>query len=360
MAMNDGSVLLSCKTTLLLGLIQPRSRLDYLPPRASLITSSAGHPKKTRAVLHVQKQAASAQKNKQKEAAQTPAVTKQGPKLITNKEMILQEYPDVFQRVGKFPGADYHIQIDSSVPPKQTPCWPIPIHLKEMFQQELNKMLQAGVIVPLHKANPWINSFVLVEGKEKLGKLKLCICLDLTNLNKVITRESYHFRMPEEIAHLLAEVCIMTVCNCKKGYWHQRLDEASSYLTTFNTEFGRYQYTVMLFGITVAGDLFQRKLDQYFGKINNMIIIADDIIVIGNQQNHRNHDIGLINLLETARKSNIRLNYDKLHYKETEVDFFGETYTTDGHKPTQSKVSVISEMPPPTCKKQVQSFIGIN
>ena len=35
-AMNDGSVLLSCKTTLLLGLIQPRSRLDYLPPRASL------------------------------------------------------------------------------------------------------------------------------------------------------------------------------------------------------------------------------------------------------------------------------------------------------------------------------------
>ena len=44
-AMNNGSVLLSCKTTLLLGLIQPRPRLDYLPPRASLITSSADHPK---------------------------------------------------------------------------------------------------------------------------------------------------------------------------------------------------------------------------------------------------------------------------------------------------------------------------
>ena len=44
---------------------------------------------------------------------------------------------------------------------------------------------------------------------------------------------------------------------------------------------------------------------------------------------------------------------------ETEVDFFGETYTTDGCRPAQSKVSVISEMPPPTCKKQVQSFIGM-
>ena len=51
--MNDWSMLLSCKTTLLLGLIQPRPRLDYLPTKVSLITSSADHPKKTRAVLHV-------------------------------------------------------------------------------------------------------------------------------------------------------------------------------------------------------------------------------------------------------------------------------------------------------------------
>ena len=64
-------------------------------------------------------------------------------------------------------------------------------------------------------------------------------------------------------------------------------------------------------------------------------------------------------MLETARKSNIHLNYDKLHYKKTEVDFFGETYTTNGCKPAQSKVSAISEMPPPTCKKQVQSFISM-
>ena len=39
---------------------------------------------------------------------------------------------------------------------------------------------------------------------------------------------------------------------------------------------------VMPFGTTVAGDVFQRKLDQYFGKIDNVIIIADDIMVVGN------------------------------------------------------------------------------
>ena len=49
-AINNRSMLLSCKTILVLGLIQPRSRLDYLPPRASLITSSVNYPKKTRSV----------------------------------------------------------------------------------------------------------------------------------------------------------------------------------------------------------------------------------------------------------------------------------------------------------------------
>ena len=41
------------------------------------------------------------------------------------------------------------------------------------------------------------------------------------------------------------------------------------------------------------------------------------------------------------------------------VDFFGETYTTDDHKPPQSKVSTIVEMPLATCKMQIQSFIGM-
>ena len=40
-ASNNGSVLLSCATTLALGLIQPHTRLDYLSHRTSLITSSA-------------------------------------------------------------------------------------------------------------------------------------------------------------------------------------------------------------------------------------------------------------------------------------------------------------------------------
>ena len=100
-------------------------------------------------------------------------------------------------------------------------------------------------------------------------------------------------------------------------------------------------------------------LTSAFGKIDQLIAIADDIMAVGKQPNHKDHDVALANLLESARKCNIRLNFDKLQYKKTEVDFFGETYPTDGCKAAQIKVSAIVEMPPPTCKKQVQSFIGM-
>ena len=149
----------------------------------------------------------------------------------------------------------------------------------------------------------------------------------------------------------------MMVCYCKKGYWHQELDEALSFQTMFNTKFGRFHYTVMPFGITITGDIFQQKLDQCFSHWKNVIVIADDIIVI--RKNQREHNLALTTLLDTARECNVRLNYDKLQYKKTEVDFFRETYTIGGCKPTQNKESAINTMLEPSSKKEVQSFMGM-
>ena len=90
-----------------------------------------------------------------------------------------------------------------------------------------------------------------------------------------------------------------------------------------------------------------------------MIVVADDIMIVGKKASHCDHDQALTSLLDTARKCNVHLNYDKLQYKKQEVDYFGQTYTTSGCKPAQSKVCAITAMPAPTCKKQVKTFIGI-
>ena len=148
-ATNDGSVLLSCKSTLALDLIQPRCRLDYLPPRASLITSTQDHPKKTKQVqapvqVHSYKQlsaqsqpvAETSMPSNVQDSLQVPAVKQhKSYKLITSKDQIIRNYPDVFEGIGNFLDPPYTIHLDPSIQPKQTPCRPVPIPLKETFKK---------------------------------------------------------------------------------------------------------------------------------------------------------------------------------------------------------------------------------
>ena len=59
-----------------------------------------------------------------------------------------------------------------------------------------------------------------------------------------------------------------------ESFWHQQHDDASSFLTTFNTELGRFHYIVM----------------QCFCKIDQIIIIVDDIMIVGCKPDHSDHD----------------------------------------------------------------------
>ena len=71
----------------------------------------------------------------------------------------------------------------------------------------------------------------------------------------------------------------------------------------------------MPFGATVAGDVLQRKLDECFSKLKQVIIIADDIMVVGYKPDHSDH-CQAFSLLQTAQKCNVKLNFDKLQYKQ--------------------------------------------
>ena len=131
-ASNNGSVLLSCVATLALGLTQPHTRLDYLPPRASYIANNADHLKKTQSKISVHVSM------KESEVSNCKGLVS---KLITSKEQIHANYSDVFDGIGCFSCPPYHIQVDLRVTPKQYPCPPIPEYLKEAFKKEINKML---------------------------------------------------------------------------------------------------------------------------------------------------------------------------------------------------------------------------
>ena len=102
-----------------------------------------------------------------------------------------------------------------------------------------------------------------------------------------------------------------------KDSFHQvKLDDASSYLTTFWTPFGRYRYLRMPFGISSAPEEFQRRMHTTLQGLSGIEVITDDILVFGCgdtvEEWQRDHDANLQGLLQRAREKNLKLNKKKL------------------------------------------------
>ena len=133
------------------------------------------HPGKTKLTslkVHRSKQEVSTQRQEPQShdtmSMSTDTVQKSDPNImITSKEQILSSYPDIFEGIGGFPGPPHDTQFNPNITLKQTPCQLVHIHLKESFKKEIDKMLQAGIIKPVKEATLWINSFILIEGKDK-------------------------------------------------------------------------------------------------------------------------------------------------------------------------------------------------
>ena len=172
-------------------------------------------------------------------------------------------------------------------------------------------------------------------------------------------REPYVTRTPDDVYHLLADAKHITVIDFKKSFWQFPLDEESSYLTTLNTPFGCYRYLRMPFGTNVSGDCHQHGIDAKYGKRKNVIGIADDLLIWGNEPDGSDHDKAFQAVLDTTRQKNLKLNIDKIQYRRKKVIFFGETYTVNGHSPMPDKVKAITEMTTPTSVTELQRFLGI-
>ena len=216
-------------------------------------------------------------------------------------------------------------------------------------------MQQAGVLVPVTQSTPWISSYVNVKSEDTKGGKKFCICLDLTNLNKVILHEPFFICTPNDVYTKLSKAKMLAVIDFKKGFWQVE----SSYLMTFHTPFGYFRFTDLPFGLTVSGDVFQHKPDATYGDLPLTIGCADNMIVWGEKDDPSDHDEALDKFLQVTWENGLCLGFDKIQYKKDEISFYGDTYTVNGHKPAEEKKKAIAEMSRPTNVKKLQSFLGV-
>ena len=75
-----------------------------------------------------------------------------------------------------------------------------------------------------------------------------------------------------------------SILDATKAYHTVPPDEESSYMTTFNTVFGRYRYKRMCFGLKDSDDILKCQIEATFRKN------ADDFIIYGFADDQKDHD----------------------------------------------------------------------
>ena len=151
--------------------------------------------------------------------------------------IVQDDFKDYFDKIGRFPGEKYHIQLVDNPNPVVHPTRTVPVHILPLYKAELDKMIEDDIITEVTEPTEWVNSIVCNISK-KDRKQKVHLCLDPKDLNKNIRREHYYSRTIDEILPQLHGKEYFSVADTRKGYWQVELDEESSLLCTFNTPFG--------------------------------------------------------------------------------------------------------------------------
>ena len=269
-----------------------------------------------------------------------------------DRASILSEYADVFDGLGLIPG-ECKIHLDPNAIPVVHPPRRVPIAIRDLLKKELDRMEKAEVITKVITPTKWVNSLVAFE--KAPGKLR--VCLDPQDLNNAILRPHYPMRTLDDIMPQLSGARYFTKLDARSGYWAIKLEKESSFLTTFNTPYGRYRFLRLPFGIKSSQDEFQFHIDQCFEGLSGVETIVDDILVYGRTK--AEHDENLRKVLERSREKGIKLNADKLEVGLTEVHYFGNVLSAEGLKPDPQKVAAIRDMNPPRDKSELETVLGM-
>ena len=103
-------------------------------------------------------------------------------------------------------------------------------------------------------------------------------------------------------------------------------------------------------------------MDLNFENLTNAHIIADDVLIVGSDLgplDECDHDRCLLEVLNRCREVGLKLNAAKCIFKAKQVVFYGHLVHTNGLSPDPRKVQAISNMPVPSNKTELQSYIGM-
>jgi hypothetical protein len=151
-----------------------------------------------------------------------------------------------------------------------------------------------------------------------------------------------------------------TKLDVRWGFNNVRIREGDEHKAAFVTHRGLFEPLVMMFGLCNAPASFQRMMNEIFaGEIRGgvVIIYIDDILIFTDDlEEHRKVVRRVLRRLE---ENNLFLKPEKCEFETSRTQFLGMIIEPGKVEMSPKKVSAVTEWPTPTCKRDLQRFLGL-
>ncbi|XP_063591291.1 uncharacterized protein LOC134768392 [Penaeus indicus] len=264
--------------------------------------------------------------------------------------VLISEFPDVFtDKPGHTKSIEHVIKLETTNPVCKKP-YPIPYNLIDVFNKEVDKMLDLGIIEP--SVSPYCSPVVLVRKRDQTYRF----CIDFRSLNDVTIFDCEPMPTTEESLGNFVNDKYFTEIDLKLGYWQIPLSLESKKYTAFSTNRGLMQFVMMPFGLKTACATFVRLMRKVIFGLKNTDCYFDNIVI--HNSNWFDHLQDLRCLLNKLRLHGLTAGISKCFFGYNKINYLGVVLGENVIKPPEDRIKAIELMPLPDTKKELRSFIG--
>ena len=149
-------------------------------------------------------------------------------------DVLIQQFPTLFDGIGKLKDREVSLHIDDSVTPVAQPQRRIPFHMRKEVEEELDNLERQGIIEKVEGPTPWVSPLSPIP--KKTGGVRLCV--DMRMANKAIRRERHPTPTIDDLMHTLNGSSVYSKLDLRAGYHQIPLAADSRNITTFATHKG--------------------------------------------------------------------------------------------------------------------------
>ena len=162
-----------------------------------------------------------------------------------------------------------------------------------------------------------------------------------------------------EMLDSLAGATYFSTLDLMSGYWQVMMHPADREKTAFITRHSTYEFNVIPFGFCNALAIFQQAMNNVLRKIKGKFILVylNDIIIFS--KNYEEHLQHLQQVFDCLEEANLKINPEKCHFCNKEIQFLGHVINEKGVKPDPAKIEKIVNMTSPRNVRQLRTVLGL-